>query len=190
MPPIVGHARQNLFLGFYCSQDVLIKVAINFQLHWTILKFSMTSQSTVAREIGSWQLLISQLIVLPSEIIHDKFQPPTPNGCRDMPCRLHQRISCQKRGVGWKFIDFQKLHTLPLAHAKFQVNRTILNFDSFSDPLSKIRGRGTWVGSMTFSKMAAMDSQDLHLGEKHHVTAPPLLKKSAGQREQKVAQDR
>ena len=47
------------------------------------------------------------------------------------------------------------------------------NFDDFGGPPSKIRGRGSWAGSMTSFKMAAMDSRDLDLEEKHHVAPPP-----------------
>ena len=115
-----------------------------------------------------------------------KFHRHTSIYSRNMSCWIHQRITWFKTGAGWKFIYFWKLHTIPFLHAKFQLILIILNFDDFGGPPSKIRGRGSWVWSMTTFKMTVMDSQDLDLEEKHHVTPPPLLKKWAGQREQKV----
>ena len=49
--------------------------------------------STIAREFDTWQRLISEMIVLPSDIIRGKFQQPTLISYWDMPCRLDQRVT-------------------------------------------------------------------------------------------------
>ena len=71
------------------------------------------------------------MITRPSEIIREKFQLSTLARWLDMSCRLHQRVSGEKWGVGQKFIHFQKLCALTFLGAKFQVKRTILNFGGF-----------------------------------------------------------
>ena len=74
------------------------------------------------------------MIVLPSEIIHDKFQLPIPTRCRDMDCRLHQRPVPPPLPYPTQVIYFWNLHTIPFVHAKFQPILTTLNFQPAPSP--------------------------------------------------------
>ena len=90
------------------------------------------------------------------------------------------------RWGGAEIYIFLKTTYTTLSSCKILAHSDNFEFWRFWRTPSKIRGRGSWVWSMSTFKMAAMDSQDLDLEEKHHVAPPPPFKKWAGQREQKV----
>ena len=121
--------------------------------------------SPAAREIGLRQRLIWWLIGLLLENIRVEFQRPTVTCSLVMTCRLHQRVTWLTAGVGWKFIYFWKLHTIPFLRAKFQLILITLNFDDFGGSPSKISGRGRWVWSMTFPKWRRWIAKTLILTE-------------------------
>ena len=120
---------------YFCNLRIEVNQRTNFQLHWSIFKFSMTSPRPVARQVDPWQRLTFQTIPLPSKIIHAEFHHHTTTRSGDMPCRLLQRRAPPPplpRPIQSK--HFWNLYTLPIVRAKFQVNPIIFNFERFSPP--------------------------------------------------------